>query len=80
MTKRHSDDTINAAIFAADQAREVLCFLLQSPLARQPESALFMKCFEALGELQERADGNHQPGSKQWECERASTPSIGRFS
>ena len=60
MTEQHSDDAINAAIFAADQAREALCFLLQSPLTQPVERAHFTRCFEALGELQKRAEDNHQ--------------------
>jgi hypothetical protein len=61
MTKRHSEDVINAAMFAADQAREALCFLLQSQLTQQSDRVTIARCFGALGAMQKRADSNYQP-------------------
>lgn len=52
----HSDEAINAAIFAADQARAALFCLLQKPILSDTERQAARLAFNVMGNLLKRID------------------------
>nr|WP_169618246.1 hypothetical protein [Ruegeria sp. PR1b] len=56
MIKTATSTAENAAIFAIDQAREALCYLLQTAVFKRTEHQILCECFETLGLLQAQLD------------------------